>query len=214
VPQTENPESCRSRGEPNIRVHSRNRLATRLIWLGVALIVLGVVGESLLLAAVSINLVIAWLIVLAGVVQLIIAHHAHRAGGLIWRVMTGFAYVSFGVYLIRSPLLREASLALVLASLFLFEGIFDVAMFFRLRVIKGSSWVLVDGIVRLILGLLFYTQWPSIAARAIGLLVTVSVVTSGLTRVMRSLTARNAMSARVSDTNRDDSAEEYRKVHS
>jgi hypothetical protein len=60
--------------------------------------------------------------------------------------MIGFAYVFFGVYLIASPALGEASLALVLASLFLFEGIFDIAMFLRLRTIEGSSWVLLDGI--------------------------------------------------------------------
>jgi uncharacterized membrane protein HdeD (DUF308 family) len=103
----------------------------------------------------------------------------------------------------------------VLASLFLFEGIFDVTMFLRLRAIEGSSRVLVDGIVTLILGLMVYTQWPSTTARAIGLLVSMSVVTNELTRVMLSLAARNAMSARVRDKNWDDSAaEEYWKVHS
>jgi uncharacterized membrane protein HdeD (DUF308 family) len=150
------------------------RASTRWILWGVALIVSGVLGASLILASVSANLVIAWLIVVAGMVHLIIAHHAHRAASLIWRVMIGFAYVSFGVYLIASPLLHEASLALVLASLFLFEGIFDIRMFFRFRAIKGSSWVLADGMVTVILGLMFFTRWPSTATPAIGLLVSVS----------------------------------------
>jgi len=188
--------------------------STRSIAWGVALIVVGMLGGALLLAHIPVNLVIAWLIVLAGMVHLIIAYHAYRAGSLVWRVLIGFAYVSFGVYLIASPVLREASLALVLASLFLFEGIFDVAMFRRLRAIEGSSWVLVDGIVTLVLGLMLCTQRPSTTARAIGLLVSVSVVTNGLTRVMVWLATRNAMSARVRDKNRDDSAEEYWEVHS
>jgi hypothetical protein len=62
----------------------------------------GMLGGSLLLAAISVNLVIAWLIVLAGMVHLTAAHRAHRAGGLTWRLMIGFAYVLFGVYLIAS----------------------------------------------------------------------------------------------------------------
>jgi uncharacterized membrane protein HdeD (DUF308 family) len=188
--------------------------STRSSLWSVALIVLGMLGGALLLAGVSVNLVIAWLIALAGVLHLIIAHQAHRTGSVIWRVMIGFAYVGFGVYLIASPVLREASLALVLASLFLFEGIFDVAMSFRLRAIEGSRWVMVDGIVRLILGLIFYTQWPSATARAMGLFVSVSVVTSGLTRVMLSLAAGNAMAAGLGENRDDPAAKEYWEAHS
>ena len=120
--------------------------STQSILWGVALIVSGMLGGSLLLAGISVNLVIAWLIVLAGMVHLVIAHHAHRAGSLTWRLMIGFAYVLFGVYLIASPGLSAASLALVLALLLLFEGIFDIALFFRMRSTQGSSWVLIDGI--------------------------------------------------------------------
>jgi uncharacterized membrane protein HdeD (DUF308 family) len=189
--------------------------STRSMWWGVSLIVSGMLGGSLLLGHVPVNLVIAWLIVLAGLVQLITEHHAHRAESLIRRLMIGFAYVFFGIYLIASPVLDEASLASVLASLFLFEGIFDIAMFLRLRAIEGSSWVLLDGIVNLILGLMSYMQWPSTAAWAIGLFVSVSLITSGLTRVMLSLVARNAMAAGPDGKNRDDSsAEEYWKIHS
>ena len=108
------------------------------MWWSVSLIVSGMLAGSLLLAAVSTNLVIPWPIVLAGMVHLIIAHHAHPAGSLTWRLMIGFAYVLFGVYLIACPVLSAASLALLL----LFEGIFDIALFFRLRAIEGSSWVL------------------------------------------------------------------------
>jgi len=81
-----------------------------ILW-GAALIVSGMLGGSLLLAAISVNLVIAWLIVLAGMVHLIAAHRAHRAGGLTWRLMIGFAYVLFGVYLIASPGLSSFLLA-------------------------------------------------------------------------------------------------------
>ena len=130
-------------------------------------------------------------------------------------IIIGFAYVFFGIYLIASPVLGEASLAWVLASLFLFEGIFDIAIFLRLRAIEGSSWVLRDGIVTLILALMSYMQWPSTAAWALGVLVSVSLITSGLTCVMLSLATRKAMAAGPEEKQRDDSpAEEYWKIHS
>ena len=142
-----------------------------ILW-GVLLIVLGVLAVgSPLLAAVAVNVVLAWLIVLAGVVHLILAFHAHGAGSLIWKLLVGLAYLLFGAYLIMHPLLGIASLTLVLASLFLVEGIFDIALFFKMRSMKGSSWVLLDGIITLLLGLLIYMQWPTSSAWAIGTLV-------------------------------------------
>ena len=188
--------------------------STRSMWWSVLLIVSGMLAGSLLLAAVSANLVIAWLIVLAGMVHLIIAHHAHPAGSLTWRLMIGFAYVLFGVYLIACPVLSAASLPLVLALLLLFEGIFDIALFCRLRAIEGSSWVLLDGAVTLILGLMIYVQWPSTAAWAIGVLVGVSLVTSVLTRVMLSVAVRKSITPGPERTKQDDSsAKDYWSVH-
>src|ERR1700727_468542 len=98
----------------------------------------------------------------------------------------------FGVYLIARPAVGVASLTLVLASLFLVEGILNIVLFFRARSLRGSSWVLIDGIITLLLGLMIYAQWPSSSAWAIGTLVGVSMIISGVTRVMLSLAARKA----------------------
>src|SRR5260370_12954589 len=126
--------------------------STWCILCGVALIVLGVLAVgSPALAAVAVNTVIAWLIVLAGAVHLSLAFYAHRAGSVLWKLLVGLAYVFFGVYLIAHPALGVASLTLVLASLFLVEGIFDISIFFQKRAIGSSSWVLVDRIITLVL---------------------------------------------------------------
>jgi uncharacterized membrane protein HdeD (DUF308 family) len=78
----------------------------------------------------------------------------------------------------------------VLASLFLVEGILNIALFFQVRSIQGSGWLLIDGIITLLLGLMIYRQWPSSSAWAIGTLVGVSMIISGVTRVMLSLKVR------------------------
>jgi uncharacterized membrane protein HdeD (DUF308 family) len=161
-----------------------------IVW-GVSLIVFGMLAVgSPLLAAVAVNAFVAWLIVLAGVVHLILAFHAHRAGSLIWKLLVGLAYLCFGGYLIVHPLLGVASLTLLLASLFLVEGVLDVVLFFQMRSTRGSSWVLIDGIVSLLLGLMIYKQWPSSSAWVIGTLVGVSMIFSGAARVMLSLAVR------------------------
>jgi uncharacterized membrane protein HdeD (DUF308 family) len=166
-----------------------------LLW-GVLLICLGVVAVgSPMIAAVAVNVFVAWLLVMAGVVHLIVAFHTREAGSVIWRLLVGLAYICFGGYLIARPAIGVASLTLVLASLFLVEGIFDIVMYFKVRSIMRATWILLDGIVTLLLGLLIYIHWPSSSAWAIGTLVGVSMIFSGVTRVMVSLAVRKGTGA-------------------
>ena len=97
------------------------------------------------------------------------------------------------MYLITPPAIGVATLTLVLASLFLIEGIFDIALFFQARAIRGSSWILFDGIITLLLGLMIYMQWPSSSAWAIGTLVGVSMIFSSVTRLMLSIAVRKGL---------------------
>jgi len=172
------------------------RASTLSIFWGVLLIGLGMLAvASPMVAAVAVNVLIAWLIVFAGVVHLVVAFHTREAGSVIWRLLVGLAYMCFGGYLIARPVAGVASLTLLLASLFLLEGIFNIVLFFRAPSTLRSSWMLLDGIVTLLLGLMIYLQWPSSSAWAIGTLVGVSLIFSGVTRVMVSLAVRRATSS-------------------
>jgi uncharacterized membrane protein HdeD (DUF308 family) len=173
----------------------RHASTVSIVW-GVLLIVFGMVAiGSPFYAAVAVNVAVAWLIMLAGIVHLMLGFRAHGAGSMVWKLLVGIAYIAFGVYLILHPVLGVVSLTLVLASLFLIEGILDIVLFFKLRPLQGSNWVLLDGIVTLLLGLMIYMQWPSSAGWAIGTLVGVSLIFSGVARVMMSLAVRKATAA-------------------
>ncbi len=167
-----------------------------ILW-GVSLIILGMLAiASPMFAAVAVNAMIAWLIVLAGIVHLVVAFHSREAGSVIWRLLVGLAYICFGGYLIARPAVGVVSLTLVLASLFLIEGIFDIVQYFRAPSVMRSGWYLLDGIVTLLLGLMIYMQWPSSSGWAIGTLVGVSLIFSGVTRVMVSFAVRQAVTSR------------------
>jgi uncharacterized membrane protein HdeD (DUF308 family) len=170
----------------------RKASTVSVLW-GVLLIVFGMVAVGLpLLAAVAVSALVAWLIVLAGVVHLMLAFRAHGAGSRIWKALVGIAYLCFGGYLIVHPLLGVASLTLLLASLFFVEGVLDIVLYAKMRPIHGSAWVLIDGIVTLLLGVLIYMQWPSSSLWAIGTLVGISMIFSGIARVMMSLVVHKA----------------------
>ena len=172
---------------------ARHASGWSIVW-GVLLIIFGGLAiASPMLAAFAVNVFLAWLIMLAGIVHLMAAFHTHRAGSLIWKLLVGVAYIAFGIYLILHPVLGVEALTLVLAVLFLVEGVLDIILFFKMRAMAGSAWVLFDGIVTILLGLLIYLGWPSSSAWAIGILVGVSMIISGVTRIMLSLAVRKAV---------------------
>lgn len=132
-----------------------------IVW-GVLLVIFGMLAIALpFVAAIAVTAVVAWLIILAGIIHLTLAFQVHGAGSVIWKVLIGLAYICFGLYLVWHPLLRVAALTLVLASLFLIEGILDIILYLKLRSVRGSVWELFNGIITLLLGGLIYVHWPS-----------------------------------------------------
>jgi len=69
----------------------------------------------------------------------------------------------------------------------------DIIVFFKTRSTEGSGWVPMDGLITLILGLMIYLQWPSSSLWAVGTLVGVSMIISGVSRTMLSLALRKAV---------------------
>src|ERR1700676_2071185 len=49
------------------------------------------------LAAVAVNVAVAWLIVFAGIVHLVLAFRAHGAGSMIWKLLVGIRSDGFAV---------------------------------------------------------------------------------------------------------------------
>jgi uncharacterized membrane protein HdeD (DUF308 family) len=92
-----------------------------------------------------------------------------------------------------SPLKGALTLTLLLGSFLLTEGVFNLILAFRLRGQQNWTWVLSDGIITLLLGGMIWFQWPFNAPWLIGTLVGVSVLFTGISRVMLSLNARSAL---------------------
>jgi uncharacterized membrane protein HdeD (DUF308 family) len=166
------------------------------IGLAVLMIVLGFAAMFKPLAAgVGISLFVAWIIVFSGVVHVVYAFAARSAGSFLWRTLIGIAYILGGIYLLKEPSIALASFTLVLAVILIAEGVFQLIMFFQLRVLPGSGWILCDAILTLILGGLIAYPWPGSSLWAIGTLVGVNLIVSGFTRLMYSVAARSLISS-------------------
>ncbi len=141
-------------------------------------------------AGIAVNLLVAWLLVFSGAAHLVFAWHTRTTGGILWELLLGILYIFVGAYLLFRPVAGLASLTLALAIYLFAEGVLELILSFRLRPMPGSGWLLFDGIITLILGVMIWRTWPSSTEWVIGTLVGISMLFSGISRLMLSLAAR------------------------
>jgi uncharacterized membrane protein HdeD (DUF308 family) len=164
------------------------------IGVSVLLIVLGIIAITLpLVAAVAVSTIVGWLLVFGGATHLVAAFHARGAGAVLWELLVGLVYLTGGGYMVFHPLLGVATLTLFLAGVFLAEGVLEVISFFGIRGQKGAGWMLMDGLITIFLAALIWMHWPSSSLWAIGTIVGISLLMSGVKWLMISLASRKVL---------------------
>jgi uncharacterized membrane protein HdeD (DUF308 family) len=166
------------------------------IGLAILMIVLGLLAIALPLATgIGVSILVGWIVVFGGFTYLAYAFAAQGAGAFLWRILIGIVYVVGGFYLVFHPALALQSLTLVLAAILVAEGVLQMIAFFQFRSLPGSGWVLFDGIVTLLLGIMIGYPWPFSSGWAIGTIVGINLLVSGFTRLMYSVAARRELKA-------------------
>jgi len=172
------------------------------IGVSILLIVLGIMAIALpFVAGVAVSAIVGWMLVFGGVTHLAAAFHVRGAGAVLWEILVGLVYLVGGGYMVFHPLIGVATLTLFLAGVFLAEGVFEIVAFFGIRGQKNSGWMLFDGLVTIFLAGLIWFHWPSSSIWAIGTIVGISLLMSGVKWLMISLASRNViqMAARVGE---------------
>ena len=164
---------------------------TSSILFAILLIVLGILAISLpALASIGVARVLSWLILFEGIVQFVYAFKSEGVGSKIWKLLIAILYIAVGGYLLVHPLMGLAGLTLMLAVFFLIEGVTDIGTFIWTRKSVGSEWLLLHGIVTLLLGVMIWKHWPISSLWALGTLVGISMLLTGITRLMMALKGR------------------------
>ena len=145
------------------------------------------------IAGLTVTLMFGWLLIVAGVLHLGFAWGADRTSTIVGEVLIAVLYGAIGVYLLAHPAVGLASLTLALAAYLVMKGILEGVMAFTLRPLPGSGWLLFDGILTIAVAAMIAASWPASTVWAIGVLVGVALLSSGLTRLMVSIAVRRTL---------------------
>ena len=169
-----------------------SKASSWLIAIGVLFIILGTLAiAEPFVAGLAMAFLVGWLLMIGGVAHFIAAF----AGGGVWRVLAqlliGVVYFAGGLYFLTHPLLALGTLTLLLATIILAEAVCEIVLYARHRETHGASWLLINAIITLLVGGLIWFHWPSSSVWAIGTLVGVNLLMTGISRLMVGMAARS-----------------------
>lgn len=159
--------------------------------LGIGLILAGIAAIAFpFLSTIAAKVMLGWLFLIGGVLMIIHAFQAPAWSGFLWELLIGVLYLVVGGYLAFFPLTGLLTLAIVLAALFIAEGIFEIVMAYRVSPHEGWVWLLLSGIAAIAVGVLIALGLPGSATWALGLLVGINLLFSGWSYVFLALAGR------------------------
>lgn len=175
---------------------TRRLIAEKWGWflaLGIVLIVAGLAAITFpLLGTIAVKVLLGWLFLVGGVLMITHAFQAPGWQGFLWELLVGILYAVAGAYLAFFPLTGLLTLAILLAVMFIIEGVFEVMQAFRVRPHEGWGFLLLSGIAALAVGVLITLSLPSSAEWALGLLAGINLLFSGWSYVFLALAGRRA----------------------
>ena len=161
-----------------------------LLVMGGLLIVVGLVAISAsFIATLATVVMLGFLLMIGGAVEIVDAFLGRGWRGFWLHLLTGILYLVLGFLMVQRPLATAAIFTLMLAAALFVGGLFRIIVALSER-FYGWGWVLLNGIITLVLGILIWREWPEAAFWVIGLFVGIDMLFDGWSLVITALTSR------------------------
>jgi uncharacterized membrane protein HdeD (DUF308 family) len=130
------------------------------------------------------------LAMVGGGAEIVGSFWARQWGGLVLKLLAGVLYIVVGMLMLAHPIGAAAGLTLMIAAALMVSGLLRIIVAVMHR-FSGWPWVVLNGVITLVLGVMIWRQWPESALWVIGLFLGIDLVFSGWTWVMLALAVRS-----------------------
>jgi len=155
--------------------------SSHLMWLGVALLVIGVAALVFpMVSTLVATLFVGWLLIITGALSLVVAFSIRGAGPFFGALLFSLLSIAAGAFIIARPIYGAIAITLSLGVLFMIQGAFEAVFAFELRPARGWGWMLVSAAASVVLSIVILTGLPTLSLVALGILIGVNFITSGI----------------------------------
>lgn len=132
----------------------------------------------------------AWLFLFGGLAQIVAAFRAEGMSARVLAIVLALVFLWLGVSLLANPLAGVLTLTLVVAMMFLANGVLKVLLSFTVRGTVYFWPILLSGAVSVILAIMVFANFPSSAAVLLGVLLAVELISTGAMMIAYALFLR------------------------
>ncbi len=161
--------------------------------IGILLAVCGtaavVVPSATVAASFTAVIVLGILLMAAGAATIVGAFWIGRSSGFLFRLLVGVLYIMCGFVIAERPGASTLAMTMIVAVSFIVLGIFRAVGALVLR-FPHWGWVLLNGVISLIAGLVIFRHFPESALWVIGLLVGIEMLFHGWSWIILALAIR------------------------
>jgi uncharacterized membrane protein HdeD (DUF308 family) len=166
--------------------------------LGITLVVLGTlaIADPFVTAFTGFAavLILGFLLLAAGITQIISSFWAGKWSGMLMHMLIGVLYCVVGYMIIDEPGVSKLVLTKFIAIFLIVTGVFRIVSALMTR-FNDWGWVLINGVITLLLGLIINRQLPEAALWVIGLFIGIELIFNGWAWIMLSLGLRRIRAA-------------------
>ncbi len=150
------------------------------VGLGVVLLILGIIAfGNLVIATVASVFLVGWLMLVAGVVEIIHAFGVKTWGRFFYLLLSGLLYAVAGFLAFDNPLLASAILTFLLAIALIASGVLRAWVGFGHRPERGWGWIVAAGVISVLAGLVIAMGWPVNSLWVLGLFLAIDLIFQG-----------------------------------
>lgn len=161
-------------------------------WMGILTIIFGILAMMMpYITGQSVLMLIGILVMAGGILRLIWAFKAGSLGKGIVVFLIGVLTLLAGFWIITEPFIAAGALTIVLSIYFFADGLMEIIAAFS--VAEGKGWLLFDGIVTVVLGVLLFTGFPFSGPLAVGILLGIKLLFAGITMLTLGSAVKRAL---------------------
>ncbi len=139
----------------------------------------------------AVAMLLGLLILFGGIAQIVFAFMSKKWSGFIFTLLLGLVFLAAGFMLLFTPLHGVLTLTLLLGAFMIVGGCIKIAMSQALKAMVHSGWLMFDGVLSILLGVLIIMAWPSDSAWVMGLLFGINLLFGGLTYMLLGMAEKN-----------------------
>ena len=134
-------------------------------------------------------IILGFVLMAAGIIEIVSAFWAGKWSGMLIHILIGVLYVVVGYMIVDSPIVNMLLITNIIAIFLIVSGAFRIISALVMR-FPEWGWVLLNGCVTLLLGIIINRQLPEAALWVIGLFIGIELIFNGWAWVMLGLGLR------------------------